>query len=79
VPTIIIEEQSYAELPKELWDRTKQIEERERAIISKGRQFNIGGREQSYLTRTKSPPSLSRVRSKGKGKERMRSPPKYLF
>ena len=46
-------------MPKELWDRTKQIEEYERAITSKSRQFNIGEREQSYLTRTKSPPSLS--------------------
>ena len=33
VPPIIKEGQNYIELPKELWDRTKQIEERERAII----------------------------------------------
>jgi len=35
VPPIIIEGQSHAELPKELWDRTKQTEGRERAILSK--------------------------------------------
>ena len=66
-------------MPKELWDRTKQMEERERAIISKSRQFNTGKQEQSYSTRTKSPPSPSRVRGKGKGKERIRSLPKYPF
>ena len=32
VPLIIIEGQSYIELPKELWDRTKRCE---RAILSK--------------------------------------------
>ena len=37
VPPIIIEGQSYTKLPKELWDRTKQIEEREKTIISKSR------------------------------------------
>ena len=41
VPLIIIEEQSYIELPKELWDRTKYIERRERAILSKSRQSSI--------------------------------------
>ena len=35
VPPIVIEGQSYIELPKELWDRTKYIEGRERAILSK--------------------------------------------
>ena len=34
VPLIIIEGQSYIELPKELWDRTKYTERRERAILS---------------------------------------------
>ena len=41
VPLIVIEGQSYIELPKELWDRTKQVEGRERAILSKSRQSNI--------------------------------------
>jgi len=35
VPFIIIKGQSYAKLPKELWDRIKQMEGRERAISSK--------------------------------------------
>ena len=34
VPLIIIEGQSYIELPKELWDRTKYTERRERAMLS---------------------------------------------
>jgi len=38
VSLIIVEGQSYTELPKELWDRTKQIEGRERAILSESRQ-----------------------------------------
>ena len=38
VPSIITEGQSYIELPKELQDRTKQVEGRERAILSKSRQ-----------------------------------------
>ena len=37
LPLVIIEGQSYTELPKELWDRTKYIERRERAILSKSR------------------------------------------
>jgi hypothetical protein len=37
VPPIIAEGQSYMELPKELWDRTKYMEGRERAILSKSR------------------------------------------
>ena len=37
LPPVIIEGQSYIELPKELWDRTKHIERRERAILSKSR------------------------------------------
>ena len=83
VPPIIVEGQSYTELPKELQNRTKQIEGRERAILSKSRQSNTsrtaqpGGRERSYLTRTDSPRSLSRVCSKGK--ERMRLPTIPLF
>ena len=40
VPPIVIEGQSYIELPKELWDRTKQVEGWERAILSKSRQSN---------------------------------------
>ena len=55
------------------------MEEHKRAMVSKGRQFKTAEQERSYLTRTKSPSSLSWVYSKGKGKERMRSPPKYLF
>ena len=76
LPLVIIEGQSYIELPKELQDRTKYIERRERAMLSKSRQSNTsrtaqpGGRERSHLTRTESPRSLSQVRSKGK--ERMR-------
>ena len=35
LPPVIIEGQSYIELPKELWDRTKYIEGRERAMLSK--------------------------------------------
>ena len=37
LPPVIIEGQSYTELPKELWDRTKYIERRERAILSESR------------------------------------------
>ena len=37
VPLVIIEGQSYIELPKELWDRTKHIERYKRAISSKSR------------------------------------------
>ena len=37
VPSIVIEGQSYAKLPKELWDRTEQIEGRERAMLSESR------------------------------------------
>jgi hypothetical protein len=65
VPPIIIEGQSYTELLKELWDRTKHIEGRERAILSKSRQSNTsytaqhGRRERYHLTRTESPCSLS--------------------
>jgi hypothetical protein len=40
VPPIVVEGQSYTELPKELWDRTEHIEGRERAILSKSRQSN---------------------------------------
>jgi hypothetical protein len=65
LPLVVIEGQSYIELPKELWDRTKHIERRERAILSKSRQSNtsctaqLGGREWSHLTRTESPRLLS--------------------
>ena len=51
LPLVIIEGQSYMELPKELWDRTKYIEKRERAILSKSCQLDTsytaqpGGRE----------------------------------
>jgi hypothetical protein len=51
VPPIVVEGQSHTELPKELWDRTKQMEEHERATSSKSRQSNTsraappGGRE----------------------------------
>jgi hypothetical protein len=77
VPPIVAEGQSHTELPKELWDRTKHMEGRERAMSSKSRQSashtaQHGGRERRHLTRTESPRSPSRVR--GKGKERMRSP-----
>ena len=77
-PLVIIEGQSYIELPKELQDRTKYIERRERAMLSKSHQSNtfcttqLGRRERSYLTRTESPRLLFQVRSKGK--ERMQLP-----
>ena len=38
VPSIIIKEQSYIKLPKELQDKTKQIEGCKRDILSKSRQ-----------------------------------------
>jgi len=78
VSPVVAEGQSHAELPEELWDRTEQMEGRERAISSESRQSDTsraaqpGGRERSHSTRTESPRSPSRVR--GKGKERMRSP-----
>ena len=83
VPLIIAEGQSYMELPKELQDRTKQVEGRERAILSKSRQSDIsrtaqpGGRERSCLTRMESPCLPSQVCSKGK--ERMQLPTAPLF
>ena len=83
LPLVVIEEQSYAELPKELQDRTKYIERCKRAILSESRQSDAsctaqpGGREQSYLTRIESPYSLSQVC--GKGKECMRLPIAPLF
>ena len=40
VPSIIKEGQSYIELPKELWDKTKQIEGRKRAILFRSYQPN---------------------------------------
>ena len=40
LPPVVIEGQSYAELPKELWDRTEYMERRERAILSKSRQLD---------------------------------------
>ena len=78
VPPIVAEEQSYIELPKELQDRTKYIERRERAILLESRQSDtsytnqLGGREQSYPTRMESPYLLSWTLSKGK--ERMQLP-----
>ena len=83
VPPIIAEGQSHAELPKELWDRTKQIEGRERATSSKSRQSNIsctaqlGRQERFHLTRTESPYLLSWVYSKGK--KRIQLPTVPLF
>jgi len=41
VPPVVVEGQSYVELPKELWDRTEQIEGRERAMLSKSRQSKV--------------------------------------
>ena len=41
VPLIVIEGQSYIELPKELQDRTEYTERRKRAMLSKSRQSNI--------------------------------------
>ena len=83
VPLVIAEGQSYIELPKELQNRTKQIEGRKRAILSKSRQSKVSlttqlsRRERSHLTRTESPCLPSWVR--GKGKERMQSPTVPLF
>ena len=51
LPPVIIEGQSYMELPKELQDRTEYIERCERAMLSKSRQLDtsytiqLGGRE----------------------------------
>jgi len=78
IPPIITEGQSYTELPKKLWDRTKQIKGHKRAMLSKSRQSNTacttqpGRQERSYSTRTESPHLPSWVYSKGK--ERMWSP-----
>jgi len=75
MPPVIAEGRSYIKLPKELWDRTEQVEGRKRAILSKSCQSNTsytaqpGRRERSYLTRTESSCLLSRVC--GKGKERI--------
>ena len=72
VSLIIIEGQSYIELPKELQDRTKRVERQERAILSKNRQSNTSytaqssKRERSYLARIESPYLLSWVYNKGK-------------
>ena len=72
VPPIIKEGRSYVELPKELWDRTKQIGVYKRAILSKSHQFNasytaqLGRQEQSYLVKMEFPHLPSRVYSKGK-------------
>ena len=83
VPLIIIEGQSYIELPKELQDRTKYTERRERAMLSKSRQSDIscaaqpGGQERSHLTRTESPRSLSQVRGKGKERIQLSTAPSF--
>ena len=51
LPLVVVEGQSYIELPKELQDRTKYMERRERAMLSKSRQSDtsravqLGGRE----------------------------------
>ena len=45
LPLVVIKGQSYTELPKELWDRTKYMERRERAMSSKSRQLDT-----SYTT-----------------------------
>ena len=83
VSFIIAERQSYIELPKELWDRTKQMERHKRAILSKSCQSNSfyttqpGRQEQSYLTKTKSLYLLFWVY--GKGKEYIQLPAVPLF
>ena len=83
VPPVVAEGQSHAELPEELWDRTEQVEGRERAMSSESRQSDAsrtaqtGGRERSHSIRTESPRSPSRIL--GKGKERMRSPASPSF
>ena len=65
MPPVVIEGQSHIKLPEELWDRTKQIEGRERAMSSKSRQSDAfhtaqpGKQEQSHSTRTESLYSLS--------------------
>ncbi len=74
MPPIIKKGQSHTELPKELWDRTKQIEGCRRAISPKSQPSTsytsqLGGQEQS-----KSPYLPSRVYSKGKGKKYIQSP-----
>ena len=65
VSPIVVKGQSYIELPKELWDRTEQIEGRERAISSESCQSDTscaaqpGRRERSHSTRMESPRLLS--------------------
>ena len=83
VPLIVAEGQSYVELPKELWDRTKQMEGRERAMSSKNRQSNIsytaqpGRQKRSRSTRIESPYLLSWVYSKGKEYMRLSTAPSF--
>ena len=40
VPPVVAEGQSYTELPKELWDRTKQMERYKGTMSYKNYQFN---------------------------------------
>ena len=63
------------ELPKKLQNKIKQIKGCKRAILFKSYQPNtpytsqLGGRERSYLTKTKSPYLL--FQGHGKGKKRI--------
>ena len=72
VPPVVVEGQNHAKLPEELWDRTEQMEGRERTMSSENCQPNTsytaqtGGRKRSHSIRTGSPRSLSQVHSKGK-------------
>ena len=78
IPLIIIKGQSHIKLPKELWDKTEQMERYKRTMSLESRQPNAshtaqtGGKKQSHLIRTGSPCLPSRVYSKGK--ERMQLP-----
>ena len=60
MPFVIKKEQSHAELPKELWDRTEQMEGHKGAMLSGSHQpdtpyaFQLGRQKQSHLTKTKS-------------------------
>jgi hypothetical protein len=51
VPPVVVEGQSYTKLPEELWDKTEQMERRERTMLYKSCQSDAfrtawtGGRE----------------------------------
>ena len=85
VPPIVEKEQSHAELPKELWNRTEQMEGHKRAMSSRSYQpdtlciSQLGRQEQSHSTRTKLLYSSCLPSwGYGKGKKYMQLPYKSL-